>query len=80
VHSAPVSVDDDGSALVDLCGRVVGVNEAAGRAFGGVTPSRYARDASTLRRFLEATQAGAQTDDGECTPQVVAAARPQPNR
>jgi trypsin-like peptidase len=80
VHSAPVSADDDGSALVDLCGRVVGVNEVAGRAFGGVTPSRYARDASSLRRFLEASQVGAQTDDGQCTPQVAAVAPPPPNR
>lgn len=76
VHSAPVAVDDDGSALVDLCGRVVGMNETAGRAFGGLTPSHYAWDAGAVQRFLGATQAGTQTDEAECSPQVVAAAPP----
>lgn len=74
VHGAEISHGNSGGPLVDLCGRVVGIN-----TFGRNDDSvmwRYALGSDGIKAFIERAGGSPRVVTNECTPQVVAAAEP----
>jgi S1-C subfamily serine protease len=72
MHSAPLSSGNSGGPLVDLCGRVVGVNTFVRQ--GPMQNRGFAIEASDLLSFLKGTTASPVPDPVPCAPVV---ARPQ---
>jgi S1-C subfamily serine protease len=72
VHSAQVSPGSSGGPLVDLCGRVLGLNTfvTSDRTAAHVN---YALSANDLGQFLQQSGVTPVTQDGTCQPQQVAA-------
>lgn len=73
VHSAPISTGNSGGPLIDMCGRVVGVNTFVMR--GSMRNLNFALAAPDLLAFLEGTPARPTISGDECQPRV---ARPTP--
>lgn len=73
VHSAPISKGNSGGPLIDLCGRVVGVNTFVVQ--GPLRNLNFALATDDLLAFLAGTDAAPQVSDTACTPLV---ARPSP--
>lgn len=81
MHSAPLSTGNSGGPLIDMCGRVVGVNSFVRK--GRLQNRGYALAVSDLIAFLDGTPAAPQIDETACapvvlTPQPAGAAEPEP--
>lgn len=72
MHSAPLSSGNSGGPLVDLCGRVVGVNSFTRQ--GPMQNRGFAIETKDLLTFLKGTSATPILDPAPCAPVV---ARPQ---
>lgn len=72
MHSAPLSSGNSGGPLVDMCGRVVGVNTFVRQ--GRMQNRGFALTTGDLLAFLEGTAAAPQVVSAPCAPVV---ARPQ---
>lgn len=80
VHSAPMSTGNSGGPLIDMCGRVVGVNTFVMR--GPMRNLNFALAAPDLLSFLQGTPAQPSLSEGPCQPRVArhAPAPPDPNQ
>ncbi len=76
VHSAPMSTGNSGGPLIDMCGRVVGVNTFVMR--GPMRNLNFALATPDLLAFLDGTQAQPQLSEGPCQPRVARPAPPPP--
>lgn len=74
VHSAPLSGGNSGGPLVDMCGRLVGVNTFVRR--GDLRTLNFALASPDMIVFLQDTPAQPQQVTEACVPQVL---RPAPN-
>jgi S1-C subfamily serine protease len=72
MHSAPLSSGNSGGPLVDMCGRVVGVNTFVRQ--GPMQNRGFAIETRDLLVFLKGTDASPALDPAPCTPVI---ARPQ---
>lgn len=84
VHSAPISQGNSGGPLIDMCGRLVGVNTFVKK--GALRNLNFALSGADLSRFLANTDALPQVVTRVCEPQIrrpeaprAAAADPQPD-
>ncbi len=68
VHSAPISQGNSGGPLVDVCGRVVGMNTFVRQ--GNLRTLNFALSAADVARFLRAAGVTPMETDAPCTPEV----------
>lgn len=73
VHSAPISQGNSGGPLIDMCGRLVGVNTFVKK--GALRNLNFALSGGDLTRFLANTDALPQVVTQVCDPQI---RRPEP--
>ena len=73
MHSAPLSSGNSGGPLVDLCGRVVGVNSFVRQ--GEMQNRGFALESGDLLAFLEGTDARPEVTGAACAPVI---GNPQP--
>jgi S1-C subfamily serine protease len=70
MHSAPLSTGNSGGPLIDMCGRVVGVNSFVRK--GRLQNRGYALAITDLLAFLDGTPAAPQIIETACAPVVLA--------
>lgn len=75
VHSAPISKGNSGGPLIDMCGRVVGVNTFV--KVGAMRNLNFALSMDDLIRFLANTDALPQVVTQPCNPQIQRPVAPQ---
>lgn len=68
VHSAPISTGNSGGPLIDMCGRLIGVNTFVRQ--GALRNLNFALSTADLTRFLAGTGALPQVVTKACLPQV----------
>ena len=68
VHSAPISTGNSGGPLIDMCGRLIGVNTFVVR--GPLRNLNFALAGSDLVQFLEGTAALPSVETTACAPRV----------
>lgn len=73
VHSAPISTGNSGGPLIDMCGRLIGVNTFVRK--GSLRNLNFALASSDLMTFLANTDALPEVVTQTCAPQIQ---RPQP--
>lgn len=76
VHSAPISTGNSGGPLIDMCGRLVGVNTFVRK--GALRNLNFALSAGDLTRFLADTGALPQVVTQSCAPQIQRPTAPAP--
>jgi len=69
MHSAPLSGGNSGGPLVDMCGRVVGVNTFVRQ--GPMQNRGFALNSSDLLSFLDGTDAAPSVVTDACAPVIV---------
>lgn len=74
VHGAEISRGNSGGPLVDLCGRVVGINTFY--VNDHVAMWRYALGSDGIKSFVERAGGTVQMATGQCTPNVASAPPP----
>jgi len=74
VHSAAVARGNSGGPLIDMCGRLVGVNTFVRQ--GSLRNLNFALSAQDMVEFLEGTDAAPSVVTDACAPQVVRASPP----
>lgn len=78
MHSAPLSTGNSGGPLVDMCGRVLGINSFVRK--GRLQNRGYALPVAAMLAFLDDTGVAAQVTTEACAPLVARApAAPQPD-
>ncbi|MEM9551115.1 MAG: trypsin-like peptidase domain-containing protein [Pseudomonadota bacterium] len=73
VHSAPISTGNSGGPLIDMCGRLIGMNTFVVQ--GPLRNLNFALSGGDLIRFLEGTAALPTVVTSECVPRIE---RPSP--
>ena len=76
VHSAPISTGNSGGPLVDLCGRIVGVNTFVQR--GPLRNLSFALSTADLRAFLADTGVAPRVVSEPCAPEARRPEAPPP--
>lgn len=71
MHSAPLSAGNSGGPLVDMCGRVVGINSFVRK--GPLQNRGYALPVTDIVAFLEGAGVTPEISDADCAPVVVRA-------
>jgi len=69
VHSAPISQGSSGGPLVDMCGRVIGVNTFARQ--GTLRTLNFALSTPTVLAFLRKAGVSADVTTAPCQPQIL---------
>ncbi|UPY38942.1 serine protease [Sediminicoccus sp. KRV36] len=67
-HTADMSPGNSGGPLVDLCGRVVGINTFISRATAVADRVKYAQKTDSLLAWLQQNGVAADVRDGACQP------------
>ncbi|MFZ1727978.1 MAG: trypsin-like peptidase domain-containing protein [Albidovulum sp.] len=75
VHSAPISQGNSGGPLVDMCGRVIGVNTFVVQ--GGLRNLNFALSTQDLKRFAEGAGVTVDVTSEPCQPQILRPIAPQ---
>lgn len=68
VHSAPISTGNSGGPLIDMCGRLIGVNTFVKK--GALRNLNFALSSADLMRFLSDTDALPQVVTQTCAPEI----------
>lgn len=72
MHSADIAQGNSGGPLMDLCGRVLGINTLVNPAGAMNYHTSWAIGAAGLLSFLESNNIAVSTDSAECNPGTVA--------